>query len=79
MAQQVIDRLTSVFRQTFEDEAIELFDEMSSNDLEKWDSLMHVGLMVGVEKEFGFRFRAEELGRVRNVGDILRIVESRGR
>ena len=79
MTQQVIDRLSSVFRQAFGDETIELFDEMSSADLEKWDSLMHVALMVGIEKEFGLRFRAEELGRIRNVGDIRRIIERRGR
>ena len=79
MIQQVVDRLSGVFRRTFGDETIELFDEMKAADLEKWDSLMHVALMIAVEKEFGFRFRAEELGRIRNVGDIRRIVEDRGR
>ena len=78
MTQQAIDRLTNVFRITFEDEDIELFDKMNANDLKKWDSLMHVALMVAIEKEFNFRFMAEELGRIRNVGDIRRIIENRG-
>jgi len=70
-------RLNGVFQQIFEDEVIEIFEEMTARDLEAWDSLMHVTLVIAVEKEFGIRLNAAEVGKLENVGKMLDLLEQR--
>jgi len=70
-------RLNRVFQETFDDESIEIFDEMTAADLDEWDSLMHITLVVAVEKEFGLQLNAQEVGQLQNVGQMLRILEER--
>lgn len=69
------ERVQKVFHKVFEDVTIEIFDEMNAGSLNEWDSLKHIGLIVEVEKEFGIRFRNSEVARLKNVGDLLRLVE----
>lgn len=69
------ERVQKVFHKVFDDATIEIFDEMGAGDLDEWDSLKHIGLIVEVEKEFGVRFRNSEVARLRNVGDLLKLVE----
>ena len=45
-------KLQDIFRDVFDDDEIELFDEMTSDDVEDWDSLSHVNLILRIEKEF---------------------------
>lgn len=70
-------RLNNVFQEVFQDEIIEIFDEMSANDIEEWDSLRHIILVLAIEKEFGLQLNAAELGQLKNVGEMLDILEKR--
>ena len=70
-------RLNGVFREIFNDDGIEIFDGMTSKDIDEWDSLMHIVLVVAVEKEFGLRLNAAEVGSLENVGAMLAILEAR--
>lgn len=70
-------RLNAVFIRVFDDEKIAIFDEMTAKDLEEWDSLMHVMLVLGVEKEFGLSLNAKEVGQLDNVGAMITILEAR--
>ena len=74
---QLRDRLNRVFRDVFDDEAIEIFDAMTAKDISDWDSLMHITLIVAVEKEFGIRLNAAEVGKLANVGALLEIILQR--
>jgi acyl carrier protein len=56
MRDDIIDRLTTIFRRVFEDASIQVTPEMTANDVEKWDSLSHLAMIMAVEKEFGIRF-----------------------
>jgi acyl carrier protein len=67
-------RLQNVFRNVFDDESIELFDEMSAKDIEEWDSLTHVQLIVATEKEFKLKFRTAEVSELKNVGEFIRLI-----
>jgi acyl carrier protein len=66
------DRLNRIFREVFDDDHIRVYPEMTANDVEGWDSLSHVNLIVAVETEFGIRFSQKELLTLKNVGDLLR-------
>ena len=70
-------RLNKVFQEVFDDESIVIFEEMTAKDLTEWDSLMHITLVVAVEKEFGMRLNASEVGKLENVGKMLDILVQR--
>ena len=70
-------RLTSVFHAVFDDEEIVLTPELSASEIEDWDSLRHVRLILNVEKAFGISFSAAEVGRLTNVGDLATLISSK--
>ena len=69
------DELQQVFRNVFEDDTLEIHDEMTAADVEKWDSLAHITLVVEVERHFKVKFKNAEIARLQDVGDLLRLVE----
>jgi acyl carrier protein len=69
------EKLNSIFRMVFDNEDINLRPEMTANDVDGWDSLSHVNLILAVEKGFGIRFTQRELLTFRNVGDLLHSIE----
>jgi len=75
--QLVRDRLNSVFRDVFDDEKIEIFDEMTADDLDEWDSVSHISLVLAVEKAFEVRLNAAEIGRLKNVGAMITLLQAR--
>jgi acyl carrier protein len=68
-------RLNRVFQEQFDDDEIEVFDDMTAECIEEWDSLMHIVLVVAVEKEFDIRLNASEVGKLGNVGEMIRLIE----
>lgn len=70
-------RLNDVFRTVFEDESIVVNDSTTSDDIEDWDSLEHINLVVAVEKEFGVKFNMGEINKFRNVGEMVDVIISR--
>ncbi len=77
--EQIKARLTEVFRDVFDDDAIVLTDATSANDIEDWDSLEHINLIAAVEKEFRMRFTMREVSGMKNVGEMLDIVTERAK
>ena len=72
-----MDSLTEVFRSVFEDNSIVLKPVMTANDVEGWDSLSHIVLILAIENRFKIKFNHKELLTLRNVGDLLRSIESK--
>ena len=70
-------RLTRVFQEQFDDEELEIFESMTAADIEEWDSLMHIVLIVAIEKEFDIRLNAAEVGKLENVGAMIKLLEER--
>ena len=58
----------------FNDNSIVLSDEMTANDVEKWDSLTHMLMISTVEEQFGVKFKLKELNKLKQVGDIIDIL-----
>jgi acyl carrier protein len=73
----VMTRLTEVFRDVFEDDELQVNERTTAQDVEGWDSLMHVTLMINVEKAFGIRFRSSEVAALKNVGELAGLIASR--
>jgi len=72
------ERLTRIFRDVFEDDSITVRDDMTSGDIEEWDSLSHINLLYAIEKEFGIVFTIGEAGgALRNVGELRALIEKK--
>ena len=75
--EEVYERLNNVFRDVFDDESIVVKPETTANDIEDWDSLEHINLVVAVEQEFGMKFNMNEVTTMKDVGDMVEIIISR--
>ena len=71
------ERLTTIFHEVFDDTSIHLFDEMSAEDLDEWDSLNHITLVLTIEKEFDVTLNAAEVGGLENVGEMIDLLINR--
>ena len=72
-----MDRLTEVFREVFEDDDLQITRATTAADVEGWDSLMHVTLIVNVEKAFGVRFSSSQVAGLKDVGELLDIIDAK--
>lgn len=72
-----IEQLTGVFRTVFNDPDIQLNPETIASDIEGWDSLSHVNLIMAIEKSFKIRFNQKELMTFNRVGDMIRCLDSK--
>lgn len=76
---QILEALTQVFRDVFDDDDIVLTATTTAQDIEGWDSQAHVNLIVAAEMRFGIRFRTAELESLHDVGQFARLIESKQR
>jgi acyl carrier protein len=67
-------RVNRVFQAVFDVPDLTVVGETTANDVEGWDSLTHIDLIVAVEKEFKIRFRTAEVNGMKNVGDLIRLI-----
>ena len=74
---EIYERLNEVFQDVFDDDEITVNENTTSNDIEDWDSLEHINLIVAVEKEFGIKFNMNEVTSMKNVGEMVTIIEER--
>ena len=74
---QILQALTQVFRDVFDDDDIVLSPETTAEDIEGWDSQAHVNLIVAAEVRFGIRFRTAELESLHNVGQFAQLIQAK--
>ena len=74
-------RLQDVFRRVFHDDEIAINDATTAADINGWDSMAHINLIVAIEKQFGVKFTAADIGAMRgdgqNVGHLVRLLETK--
>lgn len=75
--EEVFQKLNSVFQDVFDDDTIVVRDETTAADIEDWDSLEHINLMVAIEKDFGMRFNMAEVTGLKNVGEMVDVIMKR--
>ena len=69
------ERLTPIFQDVLGNDDLEVTPELHAGMVEEWDSLGHIKLIVGVEKEFDIRIDVSEISRLKNVGDLVALLE----
>jgi acyl carrier protein len=74
---QIYSRLARVFNEVFDDETVELTPQLTAKDVDGWDSLTHIRLILSVEKAFKIRFNTSEIGNLENVGDLVALIRAR--
>jgi acyl carrier protein len=74
---QVYSKLTAVFRDVFDEDELNLTPQTTADDVDGWDSLAHIRLVLAVSKAFGVKFSASEIGNLKNVGEFADLIEKK--
>ncbi len=72
--EEVLKKVNDIFHDVFEDESIVVAEETTADDVEDWDSLMHITLISEVESAFGFKFQMKDVVGMKNVGEMIDII-----
>lgn len=76
-AEQVFDTLTEILQDVFDNGTLVARPELCAADVEGWDSMGNVRLVLAIEQQFGVRFRAGEIGDIPNVGALVSLILSK--
>jgi acyl carrier protein len=74
---EIHQKLIPIFRDVFEDPALEISDATTAKDVPAWDSLTYVNLIVAVEKAFAVSFTTKEVKSLANVGSFIDLIAKR--
>ena len=72
-----LEKINGIFRTVFDNEELDVNPETTANDVDGWDSISHVNLILAVELGFKTRFSPDEIMAFRNVGDLVKALEDR--
>ena len=72
--EEIREKLNQIFQDVFEDDSLEITDEMCADDIEDWDSLAQIDLVTASESVFKVKFSISEIVKLQNIGDMLDLV-----
>ena len=74
---EILREIAEIMRDVFDEDDLQVSPETSAEDVEEWDSLSHVRLIVAIERKFGFKFKNSEIEGLKNVGDLVNTVATK--
>jgi len=75
----ILARLTEIFHDVFLDDDLTISPQTTAKDVEGWDSVSHIDMILNVEKTFGVRFSSREVSRLQNVGELAALIAAKAR
>ncbi len=76
--EQIISRLQAIFQDVFDDTSLFIREDMTTEDIEDWDSIEHVYLLISIEKSFGIKM-LDAMEKPESIGKLIDIIEERTR
>jgi acyl carrier protein len=73
---QIYSKLTQIFEDVFDDDSIQVTAALTAKDVDGWDSLTHIRLILTIEKAFKVKFSTSEIGKLENVGDLVSLIQA---
>ena len=73
----VLEQLQEIFRDAFDDDELVISPTTTARDIEDWDSLMQIQLIIAAERRFGIKFTTQEMNGLKNVGDFVALIEEK--
>lgn len=71
---EILNGLTAIFRDIFDDEQLTLTPETTADDVEQWDSFNHINILVAAEARFGIKFNTAEIEGLKDVGELAALI-----
>ena len=72
---EIASRLTPIFRDVFNDDALVVSEGMTAADVPTWDSLSNINMIIAVEKAFGAKFSIKDVRNLKNVGELIQLIK----
>jgi acyl carrier protein len=73
----LLQHLNEVFRSVFDDPELTVSVATTAKDVPGWDSIVHITLVIEIERQFNVKFGMAEIERLRNVGDLVAILQAK--
>ncbi|MCL1830457.1 MAG: acyl carrier protein [Oscillospiraceae bacterium] len=74
---EILDRVQNIFRDIFDDNDILITDETNATDIEDWESLEQINILVAIQKEFSIKFSIDDVEGLENVGQTIDLIEAK--
>lgn len=75
--EQTLDTLTQIFRDVLDDDELVLKRELTAKDVDGWDSLTHIRLLVTIERKFNIKFTLPEVRELKNIGELTDLIQAK--
>jgi acyl carrier protein len=72
---EIVSRLTPIFRDVFDNDALVVSEGMTAADVPTWDSLSNINMIIAVERAFGVKFSIKDVRNLKNVGELLELIK----
>ncbi len=76
-SEMILEKLNDIFRNVFDDDALQITAETSADDIEEWDSLAHITIIALVEKKFNVVFTTREIEEMKKIGDMMAVISEK--
>ena len=74
---EIFDRVQEIFRDIFDDSSLNINNETNAGDIEDWDSLEQINILVAIETEFHIKFTIDDVEGLEDVGQTIDLIESK--
>ena len=79
VSEEIYEKLTGILQEVFDDGSIVATSELTAKDVEAWDSVTNVRLFVAIESELGIQFSNAEITKLKDVGELVAVIERKQR